>query len=146
MVDEWLSHIHNNEFVGVLFVDFCKAFDLLDQNLLLQRVERYNFYSSALTWFTSYMADRKQCVKVNGTSSEALPIKSGVTQGSILGPLPFLLFINDLPLKFPLEKTSLFADDTTDSAFNSNVKKCCISALNYITGLREMGYFERNDS
>jgi len=121
MVDDWVSHMFQNELVGVLYVDFCKAFDLINHNLLLKKLEMYQIHPDAMAWFTSYLNDRKQCVKVNKSMSDPLIVDTGVPQGSILGPLTFLLGVNDLPLQDSLENLNLFADDATDSACGPDV-------------------------
>jgi hypothetical protein len=122
MVDEWVDHMFQNKTVGVLYVDFCKAFDLVNHDILLQKLKMYKVDSNALAWFTSYLSDRKQCVKINKCMSDELPVETGVPQGSILGPLTFLLSVNDLPLQPTLEGLNLFADDATDSAHGPDVE------------------------
>ena len=64
MLNDWLSSAHANELVGVMFIDFCKAFDLVDHKLLLEKLKLYKFSQSALHWFTCYLTERQQCVKV----------------------------------------------------------------------------------
>ena len=108
--------IFQNEVVGVLYIDFCKAFDMVNHNLLLQKLKIYNVHEDAIAWFTSYLSDRKQCIKINKSMSDQQPVNIGIPQGSILGPLIFLLSVNDLPLQDSLEGLNLFADDATDSA------------------------------
>ena len=88
MVDTWLSALNRGNEIGLLLVDLCKAFDLVDHNILIKKPKLYKYSSVALNWFESYLRNRKQFVVINGTKSNPLNIKSGVPQGSILGPLP----------------------------------------------------------
>ena len=102
-----------------VFLDLAKAFDSVSHHILLRKLEKYGVRGLALSLFESYLSDRYQYVKVNGTKSSLLPILFGVPQGSILGPLLFLIFINDLPDATSLY-VKLFADDTFLCAQNSN--------------------------
>ena len=78
-----------------LFIDLSKAFDTLDHNILINKLEFYGVRGKGLDWFRSYLSNRQQYVQFNGTKSGLLKIKTGVPQGSILGPLLFLIYIND---------------------------------------------------
>ena len=90
-----------------------KMYHVMLYNILLSKLQIYGCSSSTVQWFTSYLSDRSQCTNFKGTLSDPLPVSIGVPQGSILGPLFFLLFINDLPLFLPQNTTlTMFPDDT----------------------------------
>jgi hypothetical protein len=103
-----------------IFCDVRKAFDCCNHEILLQKLKNAGIKGKSLLWFFNYLNNRKQYVYVNGSKSSLLDIKNGSPQGSILGPLLFLLYINDLPncsefLAF------LFADDTTLLLSHTNI-------------------------
>ena len=96
-----------------IYLDFAKAFDRVDHRLLVKKLRRYGVSGSLLQWFESYLSDRYQRVTVLGATSEPVRVLSGVPQGSILGPLLFLIYVNDLPTVTTSSPTALFADDTS---------------------------------
>ena len=95
-----------------IFIDLQKAFDTVNHRILLSKMEHYGIRGCALEWFKSYLSNRKQYVFVNGSNSNLLPINCGVPQGSVLGPILFLIYINDLPNASKKLTFYLFADDT----------------------------------
>ena len=103
---------NNSEFAIALFCDLRKAFDTCDHTILLNKLKSLGVTGVELSWFGNYLAERKQFVSIEGISSNLLDLLIGVPQGSILGPLLFLTYINDLPECSKL-LSLLFADDTT---------------------------------
>ena len=95
----------------IIFLDFSKAFDSVSHVLLIHKLQSFGFSGILLKWLKSYLSNRQQRVVIEGSSSPWLPVKSGVPQGSILGPLLFLLYINDMPQSVLSSSIALFADD-----------------------------------
>ena len=118
-----LNAIEKKESPCCLFLDFAKAFDTVNHSILIQKLNHYGIRGNALQLIESYLADREQCVQVNNATSDFEYIKHGVPQGSILGPLLFLLYINDIAQSSPLLEFYLFADDTTIFISDSDVKR-----------------------
>ena len=104
--------IDNGKFGCGIFIDLRKAFDTVNHDILLLKLEHYGIRDNMLNWFKSYLSNRKQYVYLNGVSSDIKEISCGVPQGSVLGPLLFLLYINDLPNISKILDFYLFADDT----------------------------------
>ena len=103
-----------------VFVDLRKAFDTVNHKILLGKLERYGIRGLGLEWCRSYLSDRMQFVSVNGDSSNVRPVTIGVPQGSIIGPIFFLIYINDLCATISYPKYTLYADDTTVTLANEN--------------------------
>ena len=129
--------IDNGNYGCGIFIDLKKAFDTVNHKILLMKLEHYGVRGSSLKWFESYLTDRKQFVFYNGVSSDTKTITCGVPQGSVLGPLLFLLYINDLPNISDKLRFFLFADDTNiyyesknlielENTVNSELKKLCL--------------------
>ena len=90
-----------------------KAFDTLDPSILLSKLKYYGATGCSYDLLSSYLTDRSQCVEFSGHKSNILPISRGVSQGSLLGPLLFLIYSNDLPLVSNIFDILIYADDTT---------------------------------
>ena len=112
--------LNKKEHAIAIFCDLRKAFDTCNYQILLKKLEKIGIRGKTLEWFKSYLSERKQFVVIDGVSSELLDIDIGVPQGSILGPILFLIYINDLPLCTSLLML-LFADDTTILASGKNI-------------------------
>ena len=108
---------------GMIIVDLQTAFDTLDHTILLQKMECIGFKESVIKWFQSYLSNRKFFVTLENVFSDAGLINCGVPQGSILGPLLFLIYINDLPQALNETGSYLYADDTCIFYQDKDVEK-----------------------
>ena len=106
------NHLDDGGFACGVFVDLQKAFDTVDHDILLSKLDHYGIRGVTNTWFKSYLSNRSQYVVVSGAKSKMKTIQHGVPQGSVLGPLLFLLYINDLHHCIRTSETYHFADDT----------------------------------
>ena len=112
LYDKISEAIDKKEVAVGVFLDLSKAFDTVNHDILFKKLEHYSVRSIALNWMKSYFSDRQQFVQFNNARSILRPITCGVQKGSILGPLLFLLYINDICNVSAIAKLILFADDT----------------------------------
>lgn len=128
LIEEVLMAFERQESVSVLLFDLSKAFDCIPIDILINKLEYYGITGNVLSIFESYLCNRKQYVSIKGKTSTFKEVKSGVPQGSVLGPFLFIIAINDLPANIPIHSV-IYADDTTifssgkDSAQLQNVMR-----------------------
>ena len=132
--EDWYNGLDLGELVGLVFIDLKKAFDTVDHKILCKKRELYGVQNCELSLFESYLTNRKQFCRVNGADSEIGDIEVGVPQGSCLGLLLFLIYINNLPQAVQDSTVSMYADDTSlcyqssditqlNEAINSDLKQ-----------------------
>ena len=120
--DNLVKHIDNNEYSCCVFLDLTKAFDTVDHNILIKKLEtNFEIRGAPLNLIENYLQNRHQYVKISNSKSNLARISCGVPQGSSLGPLFFLMYINDIPNSSEFD-TTLFADDTYLTLSDSNLE------------------------
>ena len=121
LYDLWCSGAEDREFTAALLLDLSAAFDVVNHKILLDKMELYNFSPSSIQWFKSYLEDRTQYVMVESRLSDPLKVgDQGVPQGSLLGPLCFMIFYNDFPAVREDGESVLYADDDTDNVTDAD--------------------------
>ena len=111
--DDWYSGLDLGNLVGLVFIGLKKAFDTVDHDILCQKLNYYAIHQRELLCFQSYLSDRQQICRVNGIDSEINGINIGISQGSCLGTLLFIIYISDLPQAILDSNVSMYADDTS---------------------------------
>ena len=121
--NDWCVNIDRGKFTAMIFIDLKKAFDTVDHQMLLNKIRNYGVDGLEHQWFSSYLDNRRHFCKINGVCSDPAEISIGVPQGSCLGPLLFLLYINDLPFALKRAKATMYADDTAISFSSDNIEE-----------------------
>ena len=111
VIEDWTKHLEDSQSVDSVYLDFRKAFDSVPHARLISKLRGYGIQGNLLTWIQSFLTNREQRVAINGAASGWAPVVSGVPQGSVLGPILFLIYINDLP-DVVSTQSKIFADDT----------------------------------
>ena len=134
MLEKWRKALDKRDVAGALLTDLSKAFDCLNHELLIAKLEAYGFDRLSLDYIYSYLSNRKQRTKVNHSFSSWYDIKSGIPQGSIIGPLLFNIYINDIFYFVTDSNLTNYADDNTQYSINSDVN-IVIGNLEYDTSI-----------
>ena len=133
-IHDWMIDLDNNIPTDAIYLDLSKAFDTVPHQRLLNKLKGYGIGGKVLSWISDFLTDRSQYVSVNGSCSSKIPVFSGVPQGSVLGPILFIYYINDLPSVTDCN-LKIFADDTKayspiNSIDDRNKLQICINNLN----------------
>ena len=134
---DWKRAINNKLIIGVVYLDFQRAFETIDRDLLVLKLENLGIKDAPLKWFKSYLSDRSQVTKYDGMISKSRSTKHGVPQGTVLGPSLFVIYINDIVQHKHKCDIQLFADDTLLYCIGENVDKILLTLNEEINLLEE---------
>ena len=137
LTNNWYFNIDKGMINSIVPLDLAKTFDTVLHNILLTKLELYGLKGVMLDWFSSYVSGRQQQCVVEGCVFKSKLIRCGVPQGSILGPLLFLVYINDLPGCLLHTKAHMYADDTTIQASSVSKAALHVKVNNDLTRVRD---------
>ena len=141
-IDDWRQALDEDKLVGSIMVDLSKAFDIVSHSILLRKLESYGIRGGELGWFANFLNERRQRVCINGVQSGWTGILRGIPQGSILGPLLFTIYVNDLPQSVVHGRIKQYTDNTTLYAVSDNHVDLSNSLSMDLAGVTE--WVERN--
>ena len=123
VTDSWFSNVNRHEVNASVFLDLKKAFDTVDHDILLAKLSAYGVDGVPYHWFHSYLTDRQQYCHINGHRSSQKHAQCGIPQGSCLGPLLFILYVNDFERCLENCTPNMYADDTSVTCFAENMEE-----------------------
>ena len=135
LVEEITTSIDDCKSTVGVFIDLKKAFDTVDHNIFVNKLEHYGIRGIANMWICSYLRNRSQYVCINDTNSDCMNVTCGIPQGSILGPALFIIYINDMCNVLSLMKSILFADDTNFFYSGKDLTEVCKTVANELDKL-----------
>ena len=134
-IDNVRRLLDEGNYVLGIYIDQTKAFDTVDHDILLEKLEHYGIRGHANDFFRSYLSNRQQFTSINGTNSDTQPVSCGVPQGSVLGPILFLIYVNDMANAVSNGNIRLFADDTGLYIAHKNIDNLTTLAKNEMSSL-----------
>ena len=135
MTESWRKHLDDNRYVEIFFLDFLKAFDSVNHQVIEKKLSSCGISGDLFVWIKNYLSDRQQLTTVNGQSSNYENVDTGVPQGSLLGPRLFSVSVNDLPDQSENYETDLFADDTTSACISYTIDELMIKVQEMVNEL-----------
>lgn len=123
LTDNIVQSFESNKIVLTIFLDFKRAFETIDRNILIDKLKKYNFGEETIEWFKTFLSDRKQTVKINGEYSDLVVVDLGVPQGSKIANILFIIYVNDLVEHLKNCNVIMYADDTSISVSSNSLKE-----------------------